>query len=76
MLTEHIGLGVHMLDTFPGESCVCLLFAAGIGCTAFTASGNGTRVSLAFPWGNVCFPCLHHRADLFKQCGNICNFQT
>lgn len=32
MLTEHIGLAMHMLDTFPGESWVawCLLQELGV----------------------------------------------
>jgi len=51
---------MRMLDMFPGESCVCLVFAARIGCTAFTAWDYGACSSLSFPGGNRLFS--HHCA--------------
>lgn len=40
---------MHMLNTFPGESWECLVFAARLGCTTFAAWDCGVCVSLAFP---------------------------
>lgn len=42
-----------MLDTFPGDSYVCLVFAARILCNAFADQDYRAGGSLALPGGNV-----------------------